>query len=210
MNKVTLIFLAPFAAGLAQCFPVTASQGGNRSAQLFSCNSSGCADDVTGVYCNDVDLMTQTRIADCTGPPPPNTVCRHGGRAFVSIDTDGDCEFEGKSGYIVTEKRTDHSNIWAFISANTSSQVTTEDHARHRYIAGGVCGSALLIILIGTFGYMRSRWIAQSRERNQQPAARDRGVTIPLREMESPGETSDGDTPGSADGCSTSHCDRGA
>ncbi|XP_031705480.1 uncharacterized protein LOC116384707 [Anarrhichthys ocellatus] len=207
MNKVTLIFLALFAPGLAQCFPVTASQGRNRSPQLFFCNISGCAFDMTHVYCNDVDLMNQTGIADCTGPPPPNTVCRHGGRAFFSIDTDGVCEFEGKSGYIVTEKCTDQSNICAFISANISSQVATEDHARHRYIVVGVCGSAL-IILIGTFWYIHSRWIVQSRGRNQQPA-RDY-TAIPLREMESPGETSDNDTPGSADGSSTSHRDRGA
>ncbi|XP_068559889.1 uncharacterized protein [Cebidichthys violaceus] len=208
MNDVTVLFLPLFAAGLAQCFPDTASQGGNRSAQLFFCSIPGCADDVTSIFCNEVQLLVHSFIANCTGPPPPNTACQHDGRAFVSIDTDGDCEFEGKSSYIETKKCTDHSNICAFISANTSSQVTTEDHATRRYIVGGVCGSALLIMLIGIFGYIRSRF-TQSREINQQPA-RDSGVIIPLREMESPGETSDSDTPGLDGGCSTSHRVRGA
>ncbi|KAK9522663.1 hypothetical protein VZT92_019112 [Zoarces viviparus] len=205
MNKVTLLFLLLFAAVLAQCFPVTASQGGNRSARLFFCNVSGCADDVTSVYCtDDVDLLTHTRITDCTGPPQPNTVCRHDGRAFVSSDTHGYCDFEGKSGYIVAEKCTDHSNICAFMSANASSQVTTEDHARHRYIAAGVSGSVLLIILI--FG-IRSCRIAQIRKSIQQ--LRD-NTNVQLGEMESPKETSDSDTPGLDDGCSPSHRDRGA
>lgn len=73
--------------------------------QVFYCKDSGCASNVTQVFCNDNLLFSHALIADCTGLPQPNTVCQHDGQAFVSIDTPGSCDFEGDS-YIKTEKCT--------------------------------------------------------------------------------------------------------
>lgn len=74
--------------------------------QLFFCKIPGCAANVTKVFCNNELVIDRIDIADCTGAPPLMTVCQRDGRAFVSIDTDGDCEFEEKAGYIQTEKCT--------------------------------------------------------------------------------------------------------
>lgn len=79
--------------------------GGNTSLQVFYCKDSGCASNVTQVFCNDKLLFSQTLIADCAGLHRPNTVCQHDDQAFVSIDTPGSCDFEGDS-YIKTEKCT--------------------------------------------------------------------------------------------------------
>lgn len=80
--------------------------GGNRTVQLFFCKIPGCAANVINVFCNDKLLFSHTHTTNCMGPPQPGAVCQHDGRAYVSIDTDGDCEFEGKDGYIETQKYT--------------------------------------------------------------------------------------------------------
>ncbi len=72
--------------------------------QLFFCKTPGCAAKVTKVFCNDELLTDHVDITDCTGAPPIDTVCQRDGRAFVSVDADGNCEFEGKAVYIQTEK----------------------------------------------------------------------------------------------------------
>ncbi|XP_044053293.1 uncharacterized protein LOC122876716 isoform X2 [Siniperca chuatsi] len=205
MNGLTisLLLCAPV---LAQCFPVAASQGGNSSVQLFFCKIPGCAANVTCVYCNDKLLFTRhTHITSCTGPPSPNTVCQHDGRAFVSTNAD-ECEFEGTSGYIKTEKCTDHSKICDFISAITSPPVTTEgmvkDRAKHGLIVGGV--GTLLLLIVGLY-FCKKRG---DQEQSQQAT----DVIEPLSEMQSPGETTEGDTrvhPGLNDDISPSQCDDG-
>ncbi|XP_049907266.1 uncharacterized protein LOC126394486 isoform X2 [Epinephelus moara] len=135
------IFLLLRAAELIQCFPVTASQGGNQSVQVFFCKDPGCAANVTHIFCSDKSVnFSHTHITECSGPPPPNNVCQHDGRAFVSKDTAGSCDFE------------DQNNICAFISATTPSPVTTEgtpkDHAKHEHTVGGVVGGLLLLIAL--------------------------------------------------------------
>ncbi|XP_078105823.1 uncharacterized protein LOC144517611 [Sander vitreus] len=210
--KLTFIFLLLCYAELTQCLPVTASQGGNIF--VFSCKNPGCATNVTCVFCNDNLIWRHSHIANCTGPPPPNTVCQQEGRAFVSIDTHGDCEFEGKDGYIRTEKCTDHSNICVFISATTSSQVTSDGTPKYSsklgYILGGICGFFLIIGLCLIAHCHKQR---QNRELNQNHAS-DSDVTEPLREMQSPRETSGSDTrgPGLNESSNSvlSPCDSGA
>lgn len=132
---MTFIFVLLLTPGLTHCFSVTAKQGmsflvyvilmmkkflwdisdpyclinvtgGKTSPQLFFCTIPGCAADVAYVFCNEKRLFSRTRIADCTGPPPPNTLCQHDGRAFVSTDRDGACEFEGEDRFIDTTKCT--------------------------------------------------------------------------------------------------------
>ncbi|XP_028434760.1 uncharacterized protein LOC114556103 isoform X2 [Perca flavescens] len=218
--KLTFIFLLLCAAELIQGFPVTASQGGNQSVWLFFCKDPGCATNVTCVFCNDNLIWRHNHIANCTGTPPLNTVCQHGGRAFVSIDTHGECEFEGKGSYIRTAKCTDHSNICVFISATTSPQVTRDATPNHRtksgYILGGVWGSFLLIVglfLIAHFrNFCKQR---QNREHHNQHNTSDSVVTESLREMQSPGVTSGSDIrrgPGLNENSSSvlSPCDSGA
>ncbi|XP_037632911.1 uncharacterized protein LOC119492491 [Sebastes umbrosus] len=216
MIKLTFILLL-FAAGLTQCFPVTTSPGGKSYRNLFYCKNPGCAANVTIVFCNDLPVPTHTHITNCAGPPPPNTVCQHDRRAYVSIDTDADCEFEGKGGYIMTEKCTDHSIICAFIDATTPPKVTTEGtrevHAKRPYIVGEVCGSFLVLLIVIVIIVVACFCKKRSTANNQQTAS-ESDVTVPLREMQSRGGTRDSDTcnsgPGSDGGSSPSQRDRGA
>lgn len=79
--------------------------GGDASMQLFVCKDAGCADNVSKIFCQDQPVFTNTRpMAECTGPPALNTVCRLGGRAILSTVVNVDCEFEGKGVYIQTKK----------------------------------------------------------------------------------------------------------
>lgn len=61
---------------------------------------------MTHVFCNDESLLSDGPIPNCTGPPPPNTVCQHKGFAFASTDSDAGCDFEGKDGLIESGKCT--------------------------------------------------------------------------------------------------------
>lgn len=79
---------------------------GNSSVLTFFCKIPGCVTNVTDIFCKEEQIPTHTPFEDCTGTPPPNTVCQHDGRAFVSINADGECDFEGKHGYIETQKCT--------------------------------------------------------------------------------------------------------
>lgn len=79
---------------------------GDSSVLTFFCVKPGCVTDVTDIFCNEKQIPSHTPFEDCTGTPPPNAVCQHDGRAFVSINADGDCDFEGKGGYIKTRKCT--------------------------------------------------------------------------------------------------------
>ncbi|XP_042344990.1 uncharacterized protein LOC121945051 isoform X2 [Plectropomus leopardus] len=186
------------AADFILSFPVTGSQG--------------CATDVTHVFCNNELVFNNSHIAQCTGPPPPNTVCQNDGRAFVSTDTDGDCEFEGDA-RIETLKCTDQSDICVFIIATTPSpvtappQVTTEgpQNDKRGHIAGGVFGALLLLLIIGSLLN-----ICVKRYQNQPPAS-DSGETENLRAMQSSGDTSNSDTQGGPglDDDSSPHRDRG-
>nr|XP_033476199.1 uncharacterized protein LOC117252992 isoform X1 [Epinephelus lanceolatus] len=230
------IFLLLRVAELTQCFPVTASQGvislvystlltkkvyrrcfidllchvtgGHQSVQVFFCKNPGCAANVTHIFCSDNSVnFSHTHITECSGPPPPNNVCQHDGRAFVAKDTAGSCDFEGSMGYIDTEKCTDQKNICAFISATTPSPVTTEgtpkDHAKPGHIAAGVVGGLLLLIALACV--IACCCIRRRNREQNQPPARDPDVNLPLREQQDPGETSEGDThggPGLDDGSS--------
>ncbi|XP_042277201.1 uncharacterized protein LOC121903874 [Thunnus maccoyii] len=215
MKEQICLFLLLCAPTLTQCFPVTAAQGGHDPVQLFFCKTPGCATDVTRVFCNDKLVFSNTDIISCTGPPPPNTVCQHNGRAFISRDTHGVCEFEGADDYMETKECPDLSNICDFINAPTSSPIPTkgqqnvrEDHAKWGTIVGGVLCLVLIVSGLTAYFYCKKR----NRDRNQQPAS-DSGVTSPLRNMQSSGETSERDTdcdPGLTNGSPPSQCDPGA
>ncbi|XP_077942882.1 uncharacterized protein LOC120831293 isoform X1 [Gasterosteus aculeatus] len=164
MNGFTVMLL--FAA---QGFPVTASQGGNKSAQLFFCSIPGCGSNVTHVFCNDESLLSDGPIPNCTGPPPPNTVCQHKGFAFASTDSDAGCDFEGKDGLIESGKCTDNRSICAslhrgfhrpslttaFPLVNATSQVPTR--GRYGFIVGVVISGLLIVGIAGRVFYRRSQ-----------------------------------------------------
>lgn len=188
MKEQIFLFLLLCAPTHTQCFPVTAGQGGHSPVQLFFCETPGCATDVTRVFCNDELVFSNTDIRSCTGLPPPNTVCQHDGRAFISRNTDSVCQFEGADDYMKTEKCPDSSNICDFINAPTSPPISTkdqqnvrEDHAK--WGLWGVFGLALILVF-GLTAYFCCK--KRNRDRNQQPA-NDSGVTEPLRSMQSSG-----------------------
>ncbi|KAI9521569.1 hypothetical protein NQZ68_003723 [Dissostichus eleginoides] len=148
MKELRVIFMLFWAAGLMQCFPATASQGGNSLAKLFFCMDPGCAKNVTTIFCDD-EPVSFDHISDCrpAGPPPPQTVCQHEGRAFVFTNTSGQCEFEVKSRDIRTGNCKDH--ICTFfngksdgVATTTPSPVPTEasrsDPAKRGHIVVGV------------------------------------------------------------------------
>ncbi|KAK2902195.1 hypothetical protein Q8A73_011941 [Channa argus] len=167
MNNLAYSFLLSFAPQFALCFPV--APGGNTSLQVFFCSNPGCVANVTQVFCNDELLITP--ITDCTDLPPPNSVCQHGGRAFVSIDTPGSCDFEGGS-YIKTEKCTDQTSVCDFTSATPSSPLTTKsvqdlqtNHTRYYHSCHVIAGLVLvLLVLVLTYFYKK-----RQNRTNQQP-----------------------------------------
>ncbi|KAL7391770.1 hypothetical protein ABVT39_014533 [Epinephelus coioides] len=149
--------------------------------------------------------FNRTHITECSGPPPPNNVCQHDGRAFVSTDTAGSCEFEDSVDYMDTEKCTDK-NICVFISGTTPSPVTTEGTpkpAKPGHIAAGVVGGLLLLIALACV--IACCCIRRRNRKQNQPPARDPDVNLPLREQQDPEETNErynrGD-PGPDDGSS--------
>ena len=80
--------------------------GGKGFPQEFYCEAPDCAARVKSVFCNDKQLLSGDRIQECAGPPPPDSVCQHQGRAFVSTVSGAECEFEGTDSYIKTKKCT--------------------------------------------------------------------------------------------------------
>ena len=80
--------------------------GGKAFPQEFYCEAPDCAARVKSVFCNDKQLLSGDRIQECAGPPPPDSVCQHQGRAFVSTVSGATCEFEGTDSYIKTKKCT--------------------------------------------------------------------------------------------------------
>lgn len=204
-HVLAYIFVLLFASELTQGFPVEASKGGNRS--VFFCKAQGCAAHVTHVLCKDKNLPIHTPIPNCTGPPPPNTVCQYDGRAFVSIISDGNCDFE-RDDYIDTEKCTDQNDMCAFRGlvfppATTTSPVT-EDNANHGLSVGlSIGGCVIVLSALGVLWYFYKR-----RQNREQEQASDPVGTEPLRERQSPGETSERDAhdgaPGLDDGSSPS------
>ncbi|XP_042277203.1 uncharacterized protein LOC121903875 isoform X2 [Thunnus maccoyii] len=214
MKEQICLFLLLCVPTLTQCFPVTAAQGGQNHMQLFFCETPGCATDVTRVFCNDKLVFNNTDIISCTDLPPPNTVCQHNGRAFISRDIASVCEFERANGYMETKECTDLSNICDLINAPTSSPISTkgqqnvrEHHAKGGTIVGGVL--CLVLIVSGLTAFFCSK--KKDGDRNQQPES-DSGVTLPLRNMQSSGETSERDTdcdPGLTDGSPPSQRDHG-
>ncbi|XP_070821271.1 uncharacterized protein [Chaetodon trifascialis] len=205
MNKVaTFIFLLLWALGLTHSFPVTARQGGNRSARLFFCVIQGCAANVTHAFCNDVRIFSGSHIANCAGPLTPNAVCQHDGRAFLSTDTDGDCEFEGKVNSIDTKKCKDDSPICAFATAPTSPPVTTNNYAIAAYTVAAVLVLGLIFFSV---------WLCKKRRQREQQPASDTDGNVPLREVQRPEDGNGRDTrggPGLDDGSSPSQHDHGS
>ncbi|XP_051279641.1 uncharacterized protein LOC127376620 isoform X2 [Dicentrarchus labrax] len=177
MNVVIIIIIILLSLlPLTQCFPVTA--GVRRSVQVFYCKIPRCAANVTDVFCNDKPVFSNNNIAECAGPPPPNTVCQQDSRAFVSTDTAGLCDFEGRAGYIETKKCTDDSDICRFISATTPSP--DKDHATPGYIVGVVVGVAvvggLILLIVGISWY----FCKKGKGKRKQRATGDSGGTVPL------------------------------
>ncbi|KAK5910112.1 hypothetical protein CesoFtcFv8_003980 [Champsocephalus esox] len=175
MKELQVIFMLFLAAGLMQCFLATASQGGNSLAKLFFCMDPGCAKNVTTIFCDD-EQVPFDHIADCrpSGPPPPQTVCQHDGRAFVFTNTSRRCDFEVISRAIKTRNCQDHSDICTFFNgksdgAATPSPVSTEasrhDPAKRGYI--GVVVPVLLLLLLG-FSFLIAYVVRRrNTERNQ-------------------------------------------
>lgn len=88
--------------------------GGN-GVRGFYCETEGCVNDVKRVYCEDVELLGNKEISNCSHSPlPPNTICQHRGRLFVSTSLKS-CEFEGVTGYIETKNCTGIFNANIFI-----------------------------------------------------------------------------------------------
>lgn len=76
----------------------------SRAVKVFYCNVSGCAANVTDLFCNDEPVPFHRPLPHCKGTPLNSTVCQHDGRAFVSYDGNNGCQFEGLIGYIATAK----------------------------------------------------------------------------------------------------------
>ncbi|XP_010784850.1 uncharacterized protein [Notothenia coriiceps] len=196
MKELRVIFMLFWAAGLMQCFPATASQGGNSLEKLFFCMDPRCAKNVITIFCDD-KLVSFDQIADCksAGPPPPRTVCQHDGRAFVFTDTSGRCEFEAESRDLKTGNCKDHSDICTFFNGNsngvattTPSPVTTEasrhDPAKRGHIVVGVVVSVLLLLGVSCLiAYLVRR---RNTERNQQ--TRDPREEFPLQTSDTRGD----------------------
>lgn len=132
LTELTIVSLLLFALAPVLCSELTASQGISSLVNttqdkkklsvyvtyfnailydvadggIFYCKIPGCAANVTDIFCNEKQLPIRAPLVDCTGPPPRNTVCQYNGRAFVFNNAHGDCDFEGKDGYIQTQKCT--------------------------------------------------------------------------------------------------------
>lgn len=78
----------------------------NSSEWIYYCETPGCGNNVTDIFCDDHRLPFHHLFEECTGPPPVNTACLHNGRIFVSNNEARICEFEGDDGYIATKKCT--------------------------------------------------------------------------------------------------------
>lgn len=77
----------------------------SRAVKVFYCKISGCAANVTDVFCKDEPVPVHRPLPHCTGTPLNSTVCQHDERAFISYDGNGVCQFEGKLiGYIDAAK----------------------------------------------------------------------------------------------------------
>nr|XP_020450156.1 uncharacterized protein LOC109956977 [Monopterus albus]XP_020450157.1 uncharacterized protein LOC109956977 [Monopterus albus] len=195
---MTFIFLLVFAPALACALPTTASQGGKTSVQTFFCKDPGCADNITKVFCNDKRL-TDRQMADCTGPPPPNTVCQRDGRAFVSTDAHGKCEFEGVSFFLPTGDCKDHINICAFSRAATPSPLTNrtqKDQENPEHDAGRGNGSLvslvvpiLLLVGVGVAVLVVLKKKRQNRPQNQQSASDPSETRQLAKTVQGPGAT---------------------
>lgn len=78
----------------------------NSSEWIYYCETPGCGNNVTDIFCDDLRLPFHHLFEECTGPPPVNTACLHNGRIFVSNNEAQICELEGDDGYIATKKCT--------------------------------------------------------------------------------------------------------
>lgn len=199
MKELRVIFMLFLAAGLMQCFPATASQGGNSLAKLFFCMYPGCAKNVTTIFCDD-EPVSFDHIADCrpAGPPPPQTVCQHDGRAFVFTNTSGLCDFEVISRHIKTGNCQDHSDICTFFNgksdgvATTPSPVPTEasrhDPAKRGHI--GVVGSVLLLLLLLGVSFLIV-YLVRRRNTERNQLTRDPREEFPLQIRDTHGDPLD-------------------
>ncbi|KAF3850918.1 hypothetical protein F7725_012690 [Dissostichus mawsoni] len=108
-------------------------------AKLFFCMDPGCAKNVTTIFCND-EPVSFNHIADCrpAGPPPPQTVCQHEGRAFVFTNTSGRCEFEVKSRDIKTGNCQGKSDGVATTPSPVPTEASRSDPAKRGHIVVGV------------------------------------------------------------------------
>lgn len=95
---------------------------------VYYCDTEDCVNDVKRVYCEDVKLQgfKLSEISNCShGPLPPNTICQHRGRLFVSTSLKS-CDFEGDTGYIETKTCTGifSANIFILFSHPALSSLT--------------------------------------------------------------------------------------
>ncbi|XP_030594064.1 uncharacterized protein LOC115786157 [Archocentrus centrarchus] len=187
------------------CSSLTA---GGTSVQVFYCESEGCAANVTHVYCDDVEMLNKRSIAECFVPPEPNTVCEHRGRAFLSVAANL-CEFESDTGYIKT-KNCKAPDVCAFLNGATTPSVTPTGIQKAEQlntktpgvVTGVVCFVALLVFGVGILYKM-----APNHQQQSEP-----GVTVPLTEVHSCGDTTERHTqasPGLENGSSAFQSDSG-
>lgn len=115
--------------------------GGN-GVRGFYCETEGCVNDVKRVYCEDVELLGNKEISNCShGPLPPNTICQHRGRLFVSTSLKS-CDFESVTGYIETK------NCTGIFSANIFILFS---HLALSSLANSISVCEMLLQLTGLF-----------------------------------------------------------
>ncbi|CAK6970509.1 uncharacterized protein LOC121903874 [Scomber scombrus] len=163
--------------------------GGN--SHVFYCETPDCATNVTRVFCNDNLLFSDANIPKCTGPPSPSTVCQHNGRAFISRDTDGPCEFEGPNGYMETKKCRDLSNICDFTNGSAPPPLSTkgQENDKESHVTEISVGVIFLVTLLLTVLGLTAYFCMKRKKDRSQQQANDSDVTVPLEDTQSSGET---------------------
>ncbi|KAL3975919.1 sorting nexin-14 [Sarotherodon galilaeus] len=132
---------------------------------VYYCETEGCVNDVKRVFCEDVELLCNKEISNCSyGPLPPNTICQHRGRLFVSTFLNS-CEFEGDTGYIDTKTCTDCSFLnRATTPAVTPSTVETSSQPNSKLL--GVVPAVVCVVVLLVFGVLY-RIVKQQQRRTQ-------------------------------------------
>ncbi|CAB1438429.1 unnamed protein product [Pleuronectes platessa] len=136
--QIFTVLLSQFISELVQCFPAAA---GGKGVKQFYCEDPDCAAHVARVFCDNVLVSFAAPIEECAGNLPPDSVCQHQGRAFVSTVSGGTCDFEGTDVYIKTKKCTDLDSTWGFTTDTSPPQ-------HQAYVVSIVCGVIGVMIVL--------------------------------------------------------------